>query len=57
MPQTPTSPDAADRQAILIDVLATALLDLLASPSPHPRQIQQTSRPQRKGSSWKVSIC
>jgi hypothetical protein len=56
MPQTPISTDSTDHRSILIDVLATALLDLLVSPSLHPSQIPKTSRPQRNGSAKEVSI-
>ncbi len=57
MPQTRTSTDSNDRHAILMDVLATALLELLANPGPPVCQIQQTSRSQRNGPAKEVSVC
>ena len=56
MPKTPISTAVTDRHATLIDVLATTILDLLASSEVHEIRIQQTSRPVRQRASWSISI-
>ena len=53
--QSPRS-TATTRHATLIDVLATTILDLLASSEVHEIRIQQTSRPVRQRASWSISI-
>jgi len=54
--QSPRSTVTTDRHATLIDVLATTILDLLASSEVHEIRIQQTSRPVRQRASWSISI-
>jgi len=54
--QTTIPTATTDRHATLVDVLATTILDILASSEVHEIRIPPTSRPVRQRASWSISI-